>query len=116
MDNNDFLEDNIPQEENDLSGTQELDSVSDYISEIENTGGIMPRERFTDLNNTDDNEKTRMMDSVVPDSTPVYEQPASAANPVKKRRRRKKKKKQMNHTRTFGQIFLGGKLERDGVV
>ncbi len=108
MDNNDFLEDNMLQENVDLSGTQELDSVSElvdssYISE----GGIMPRDRFTELNGTDDNEKTRLMDSVAPPEEQLYDAPAPAANPVKKRRRKKKQKKQRNHVRTFGQIFLG---------
>lgn len=104
MDNNDFLDDNISQDNADMSVTQELDSISDGF---EATGGIMPRDRFTDLNSTDDTEKTRLMDSVQPEEELYYEQPASVSNPVKKRRRKKKKKAQRNHTRTFGQIFLG---------
>ncbi len=111
MDNNDFLEDNeITQEQDDLSGTQELDSISSMTSNDYDSSEIMPRDEFTDLNSTeDDNEKTRLMDSVQPESS--YEEEAEyipAANPVKKRRKKKKKKKnQSNHTRTFGQIFLG---------
>ncbi len=118
MDNNDFLNDSFRQtdspEENDdmvfgsddLSGTQELDSISAYYGDDE--GGITSRERFTDLNSIDESGKTRLMDSVVPEPQEEYEEaPAPAPNPVKKRRRKKKKKKQMNHTRTFGQIFIG---------
>jgi len=112
MDNNDFLEDNIQQDSSDLSGTQEMDSISERSSVSDSDGGIMPRERFTDLNSTDDNEKTRMMDSVVPDTDFQYsEEEAPAAAVVKRRRKKKKKKKkQLNHTRTFGQIFLGSLL------
>ncbi len=112
MDNNDFLDDNIPQESEavDLSGTQEMDSVSDYQPD----SGIMPRERFTDLNSADDNEKTRLMDSVNPETsseyTSDYDDEEQAAPVRKRRRKKKKKKKQLNHTRTFGQIFLGALL------
>ena len=62
MDNNDFLDDNIPQQP-DTGSTQEMDSISEYQSDYSEQG-IMPRERFTDLNSTDDTEKTRLMDSV----------------------------------------------------
>ena len=117
MDNNDIFDENIPQDgyssaedTNDIASTQELDSIAD-ASYGEN-GGIMPRERFTDLNGTEDgdNEKTRLMDSVVPEEyEDEGEEDYPPANPVKKRRKRKKrrKKKQTNHVRTYGQIFLG---------
>ncbi len=116
MDNNDFLEENYEQpvqpdeseavsyEAEDMTSTQELDSIASYYEDED--GGITPRERFTDLNNVDDSGKTRLMDSVMPE--PLKECTHSpATNPVKRRRRKKKKKKQLNHTRTFGQIFLG---------
>lgn len=118
MENNDFLDENNFPEENeevvgdrdDLSGTMELDSISD-VHYSDNTGEIMPRDKFTDMNSTeDDMEKTRLMDSVVPESDESAEpvEQYAASNPVKKRRKKKKKKKhQTNHTRTFGQIFLG---------
>ncbi len=119
MENNDFLDENSFPEESeeavnetdDLSGTMELDSISD-VHYSDNTGEIMPRDKFTDMNSTDDDmEKTRLMDSVVPENG-EEDQPVeqyAASNPVKKRRKKKKKKKkhQTNHTRTFGQIFLG---------
>ncbi len=115
MDNNDFLEEYSGQPEypdeppvdytaDDMTGTQELDSISSYYSEDDS--GITSRERFTDLNSIDESGKTRLMDSVVPEPQDDYDA-APAPNPVKKRRRRKKKKKQANHVRTFGQIFLG---------
>ncbi len=116
MENNDFLEDNnlsnntdeVVSDRDDLSGTMELDSISD-VHYSDNTGEIMPREQFTDLNSTDgDMEKTRLMDSVVPeaDEDDVTSEQYAPQNPVKKRRK-KKKKHYTNHTRTFGQIFLG---------
>ncbi|MBQ8194641.1 MAG: endolytic transglycosylase MltG [Oscillospiraceae bacterium] len=125
MDNNDFLEENYLRSDDvsaddvtaytseDISGTQEIDSISDFSHFDGEDDGIMPRERFTDLNSADDSEKTRLMDSVVPEQTEYIAEPAP--NPVKKRRR-KKKKKQMNHTRTFGQIFLGVLLSVLAVV
>ena len=107
MDNNDFLEENYGQEPADISGTQELDSISYLSSHGDDEGDIMPRDRFTALNSVDDSEKTRLMDSVIPEPDMRSEE-APAPNPVKKRRKkRRKKKKQFNHTRTFGQIFLG---------
>lgn len=111
MDNNDFLEEEqFTQEQNDLSGTQELDSISALQSNRDTDSDIMPRDMFTEINSTaDDNEKTRLMDSVQPDTDDyTSEDFAASPNPVKKRRKKKKKKKkQLNHTRTFGQIFLG---------
>ncbi len=105
MDNNDFLDEIYEQEPADISGTQELDSISHFSPHAEEDG-IMPRDRFTDLNSVDNSEKTRLMDSVVPQEEP-YEAPP-APNPVKRRRKkRRKKKNRTNHTRTFGQIFLG---------
>ncbi len=115
MENNDFLDENnfsdeVVNDREDLSGTMELDSISD-VHYNDNTGEIMPRDKFTDMNSTeDDMEKTRLMDSVVPESDDASEEADRYApsNPVKKRRKKKKKKKhQTNHTRTFGQIFLG---------
>lgn len=129
MENNDFLDkeyeqrDELPEYTADeatgytadeLSGTQELDSISDFSYSDEQDGGITPRDRFTDLNSVDDSEKTRLMDSVIPPQQEEYDA-APAPNPVKKRRR-KKKKKQINHTRTFGQIFLGVLLSVLAVV
>ncbi len=130
MDNNDFFDettpDGFPQEEaaqdgmtyggaapydaneaeqygEDLTGTMQFDS-------LDGADGIMPRDKFTDMNSTGgDIEKTRLMDSVQPEdgAEPPVQQYA-AQNPVKKRRKKKKKKKHhYNHTRTFGQIFLG---------
>ena len=117
MENNDYLDDNIPQENEDLSGTMEFDSVPDeHASEFsEDNGGIMPREQFTDMNSTDDCGKTRLMDSITPEEEPQVQQ-YPPANPVKKRRKKKKKKKQTNHTRTFGQIFLGVLLSVVGIA
>lgn len=117
MENNDFLDENningesseAPENTDDLSGTMELDSISD-VHYSDNTGEIMPRDKFTDMNSTeDDMEKTRLMDSVVPDADDEVsaEEQYVRPNPVKKRRKKKKKKHQTNHTRTFGQIFLG---------
>lgn len=108
MDNNEFIDENIPQQNDDVGATQELDAISDVPREGSD-GGIMPRDKFTDLNSTDDNEKTLMMDSIVPDEMPRQEVSQNVQNPVKKRRKKKKKKKkhQVNHTRTFGHIFLG---------
>ncbi len=129
MDNNDFLDettpDGFPQDEaaqddityggdfpadsdeaaqygEDLSGTMQFDS-------LDGADGIMPRDKFTDMNSTGgDIEKTRLMDSVQPEDGAEQPVPQYAAqNPVKKRRRKKKKKHHYNHTRTFGQIFLG---------
>ncbi len=110
MDNNDFLEEEqFTQEQDDLSGTQELDSLSALQSNRDIDSDIMPRDMFTEINSTeDDNEKTRLMDSVQPDTdAPVAEDFSAAANPVKKRRKKKKKKNHLNHTRTLGLIFLG---------
>lgn len=108
MDNNDIFDEN---REHDIESTQELDSISSAPADYgESTGGIMPRDRFTDLNSTDDAGKTRLMDSVsIPEEEYSEEREEyRPANPVKKRRKKKrKKKKQLNHTRTFGQIFLG---------
>ncbi len=117
MENNDFLDENningesseAPENTDDLSGTMELDCISD-VHYSDNTGEIMPRDKFTDMNSTeDDMEKTRLMDSVVPDADDEVsaEEQYVRPNPVKKRRKKKKKKHQTNHTRTFGQIFLG---------
>ena len=107
MDNNDFLDENYGGEPADISGTQELDSISYISSHSDEEGDIMPRDRFTDLNSVDDSEKTRLMDSVTP-TEDIYSEAPPAPNPVKRRRRKKKRKKnQTNHTRTFGQIFLG---------
>lgn len=129
MDNNDFLDettpDGFPQDEaaqddityggdfpangdeaarygEDLSGTMQFES-------LDGADGIMPRDKFTDMNSTGgDVEKTRLMDSVQPEDGAEPPVPQYAAqNPVKKRRRKKKKKHRYNHTRTFGQIFLG---------
>lgn len=129
MDNNDFLDettpDGFPQDEaaqddvtyggdfpadsdeaaqygEDLSGTMQFES-------LDGADGIMPRDKFTDMNSTGgDIEKTRLMDSVQPEDGAEQPVPQYAAqNPVKKRRRKKKKKHRYNHTRTFGQIFLG---------
>lgn len=125
MDNNDFLDEidegyQLPDDENiaaddlsaDITGTQELDSISEFSHYDDQDGGITPRDRFTDLNNIDDSMKTRLMDSIQTeeeyDATP-------APNPVKRRRRRKKKKR-TDHTRTFGQIFLGVLLSVLAVV
>lgn len=103
MDNNDIYGEG---QQRDIASTQELDSISSAPRDVE---GIMPRDRFTDLNSTEDSEKTRLMDAVIPDEPEYYEpEDYAPANPVKKRRKRKKKKKhQFNHTRTYGQIFLG---------
>ena len=107
MDNNDFLDENYDVEPADMTGTQELDSISYIYSHSDEDGDIMPRDRFTDLNSVDDSEKTRLMDSVTP-TEDVYSEAPPAPNPVKRRsKKRRKKKKQANHTRTFGQIFLG---------
>lgn len=118
MENNDFLEENnypeeqeqVVNEPDDLSGTMELESISDVHHDDE-PGEIMPRDKFTDLNSTEEDlEKTILMDNVIPEGEQPEDEPAeqyAAANPVKRRRRKKKKKHQTNHTRTFGQIFLG---------
>ncbi len=108
MDNNDFFDENIPQTGEDMGNTQELDSISSVTDSGEQYGDIMPRDRFTDLNSTDDTEKTRLMDSVQPEETQPERTEYRPQNPVKKRRKKKKKKKpQTNHVRTYGQIFLG---------
>lgn len=119
MENNDFLDGNnfhesdgeVVENAEDLSGTMELESISD-VHYSDDTGEIMPRDKFTDMNSTEpDMANTRLMDSVIPESSEeaVPAEQYAASNPVKKRRKRRKKKKkhQINHTRTFGQIFLG---------
>ncbi len=116
MDNNDILDENLPENEQasqdgaDISGTMELYSSSAFhANDSLFTGELMLREKVTDLNCADYIEKTRLMDSVVPEEgqdVPAHDY--IAENPVKKRKKKKKKKKkQTNHTRTFGQIFLG---------
>ncbi|MGN0686506.1 MAG: endolytic transglycosylase MltG [Oscillospiraceae bacterium] len=109
MDNNDFLDDNVPQEQSDLGVTQEMDSFTDDSDFDGSESRIMPREKFTDLNSSEDTEKTRLMDSVIPDEQPSFDDEQPLQTPVRKRRR-KKKKNRINHTRTFGQIFLGALL------
>ncbi len=107
--NNDLFDENIeettPQPEENLGHTQVLDSINPSRA-AEEDGEIMPRDRFTNLNSTEDTGKTRLMDSVQPEGGyQRIERPAE--NPVKKRRKKKKKKNQTNHVRTYGQIFLG---------
>lgn len=108
MDNNDIFDENIPQASDDMGNTQELESISSVSGEYDQYGDIMPRDKFTDLNSTEDTEKTRLMDSVQPEEPQSEGEDYPPANPVKKRRKKKKKKKhQTNHVRTYGQIFLG---------
>ncbi len=89
----------------DFGATRELDSIHDAEQQENFSGGIAPRERFTELNSADDPGSTRMMDSLtVPDEP---EEAYASTNPVRKRKKRKKKKHYTNHTRTMGHIFLG---------
>lgn len=88
-------------DENDAGATRELDS----IHEADELSGIASRERFAELNGTDDPGSTRMMDSLTPADEPETRE--TPANPVRKRKKRRKKKHQFNHTRTMGHVFLG---------
>lgn len=108
MDNKDFDQLGFPESDennDDFSATRELDSIHDAEQQEDFSGGIAPRERFTELNSADDPGSTRMMDSLTlpDDEVETYTSP----NPVRKRKKRKKKKHYTNHTRTMGHIFLG---------
>lgn len=108
MDNKDFDQLGFPESDennDDFSATRELDSIHDAEQQEDFSGGIAPRERFTELNSADDPGSTRMMDSLTlpDDEVETYTSP----NPVRKRKKRKKNKHYTNHTRTMGHIFLG---------
>lgn len=108
MDNKDFDQLGFPESDennDDFSATRELDSIHDAEQQEDFSGGIAPRERFTELNSADDPGSTKMMDSLTlpDDEVETYTSP----NPVRKRKKRKKKKHYTNHTRTMGHIFLG---------
>lgn len=108
MDNNNFDQQGFPvgdENKDDFGSTREIDSIHDGEQQDDFSGGIAPRERFTELNSADDPGSTRMMDSLIPTDEPV--RATDAPNPVRKRKKRKKKKHYANHTRTMGHIFLG---------
>lgn len=108
MDKNNFDQLGFPvngDEPEDFGATREMDSIQEPDVQEDNSAGIAPRERFTELNSADEPGSTRMMDSItLPDE---QEETPIPANPVRKRKKRRKKKHQTNHTRTMGHIFLG---------
>lgn len=107
MDKNNFDQLGFPvngEEPDEFGATREMDSIQEDVEE-ENSSGIAPRDKFTELNSADDTGSTRMMDSLSVPQEPEYAPPP--ANPVRKRRKRRKKKHYTNHTRTMGHIFLG---------
>ncbi len=109
MDNKDFDQLGFPPEDGgaeDSGATRELDSIREPGLQEDLSGGIAPRDRFTELNSADDPGSTRMMDSLTVPEEPEPENTYSP-NPVRKRKKRKKKKHYTNHTRTMGHIFLG---------
>lgn len=104
MDKNNFDQLGFPVNDNsdDFGTTRELNSIHD--ADPEDTSGIAPRDRFTEMNSADDPGSTRMMDSL---TAPDEPEASPTANPVRKRKKRRKKKKYTNHTRTMGHVFLG---------
>lgn len=108
MDKNNFDQLGFPingGEPEDFDATREMDSLHEPEFQEENSSGIAPRERFTELNSAEDPGSTRMMDSItLPEEQIAVPAPA---NPVRKRKKHKKKKHHTNHTRTMGHIFLG---------
>lgn len=93
-----------------LEKTQEMDSVQ-LTDEETGSGGITPREEFTELNSAEDMSKTLCMEPI--GGGEYSNEHVPAANPV---RRRRKKKNKINHVRTMGQIFLGAVLSVAAIV
>ncbi|MGN1119250.1 MAG: endolytic transglycosylase MltG [Oscillospiraceae bacterium] len=97
------MDENRFEEDNSIGKTRELDSI---LAETES--GITPREQFSEENLSDEDlQKTRQMDSLADGSDDFGESAPPAPNPVKRRKKKHRKKPQTNHTRTYGQIFLG---------